>query len=126
MEGSSDVQYSTLGVESKDSEIHRRFPKTIIVTVVAITVLIVVVVGVAVLLGVIENQRSSSATSQCLSQECVQLSSSVLAAMDQTIDPCNDFYQFSCGNWAKNTAIPISECILRCAHDVIARAYHAL
>src|SRR5947208_14488144 len=29
-----------------------------------------------------------------------------LAAMDKTVDPCEDFYEYSCGNWRKNNPIP--------------------
>ena len=29
-----------------------------------------------------------------------------LTAIDKTVDPCVDFYQYSCGNWMKNNPIP--------------------
>ncbi|XP_058829877.1 neprilysin-1-like [Topomyia yanbarensis] len=51
-------------------------------------------------------QSSESKRQICLSEECVRTASSLLAAMDRTVDPCVDFFQFACGTWNKKHVIP--------------------
>lgn len=38
--------------------------------------------------------------------ECQRSSQNFLNSMNQSIDPCTDFYQFSCGNWNKTNPRP--------------------
>ncbi|CAG9860712.1 unnamed protein product [Phyllotreta striolata] len=42
----------------------------------------------------------------CLTPGCIHTASRVLEYMDETVDPCDDFYRFTCGNFIKNTNIP--------------------
>ncbi|XP_069140555.1 endothelin-converting enzyme 1-like isoform X1 [Argopecten irradians] len=42
----------------------------------------------------------------CETQDCIEVSSSVLTSMDRSADPCQNFYQYSCGGWEKNNPAP--------------------
>ena len=30
----------------------------------------------------------------------------LIESMDETVDPCDDFYQFACGGWMKKNILP--------------------
>ncbi|XP_058793347.1 neprilysin-2-like isoform X3 [Phymastichus coffea] len=42
----------------------------------------------------------------CLTPGCIHTASSVLESMDTSVEPCDDFYNFACGTFMKNTIIP--------------------
>jgi endothelin-converting enzyme len=42
----------------------------------------------------------------CLTPACIQVSSSIYSGMNQTMNPCDDFYEFTCGRWIKTNIIP--------------------
>ncbi|KAL7837817.1 hypothetical protein SRHO_G00275280 [Serrasalmus rhombeus] len=42
----------------------------------------------------------------CLSEPCVSVAASVMAALDRSVDPCHDFYNFACGGWVKKNPLP--------------------
>merc|ERR1712117_271801 len=42
----------------------------------------------------------------CLTKGCVKAAADLINSMDETVDPCSDFYNFACGNFVKETVIP--------------------
>ncbi|GLD69167.1 phosphate-regulating neutral endopeptidase [Lates japonicus] len=58
------------------------------------------------LLALILVSQKSSQEEFCLTPECIEAAGSVLSKIDRSIDPCEDFYSFSCGGWLKENPIP--------------------
>jgi len=42
----------------------------------------------------------------CLTKACVKTAAELIEAMDESMDPCSDFYQFACGGFIEKTVIP--------------------
>ncbi|XP_031626240.1 neprilysin-2-like isoform X3 [Contarinia nasturtii] len=42
----------------------------------------------------------------CYSTGCITAAAHILNAIDTSVEPCHDFYQFACGSFVKNTWIP--------------------
>eukprot|EP00092_Neocalanus_flemingeri_P028315 GFUD01030752.1.p1 GENE.GFUD01030752.1~~GFUD01030752.1.p1 ORF type:complete len:774 (+),score=182.51 GFUD01030752.1:202-2523(+) len=52
-------------------------------------------------------QREAQPESKmCLTPGCVKAAAELIKSMDQTADPCTDFYQFACGGFVADTTIP--------------------
>ena len=87
------------------------------IAVVALAVLLAVsfaaMLALAIALGVEKadsgDSESQTTGSQCPTPECAQLAAQVLSGLDESVNPCENFYNFSCGNWARNTIIPDGE-----------------
>jgi len=71
--------------------------RNISVFVILITILILILITIfAVRKNAIERTNS-------------EIAKNILSKMDLNVDPCEDFYQFSCGSWLRENEIPKSE-----------------
>ena len=78
-----------------------------IIVAICLAVAMVVIAALAVALAMANSDEEKPTTSEvCLTESCVQLAAKVLSGLDQSINPCENFYNFTCGNWIYNTIIP--------------------
>ena len=72
----------------------------LIITVFLAVLLVLAVAGLvvfAVLYGTSSSDDSND--SVCQTDACFDVSVQIKGAMDESVDPCKDFYNFTCGNW---------------------------
>lgn len=87
--------------------------------ILAATTVLFVVVGLSIsLAAVIYGYQSgifsqgeaftscSGAQNVCRTKGCVMASASLIESMDETVDPCQDFFKFACGGFLKKKIIP--------------------
>ncbi|KAL5491927.1 hypothetical protein EMCRGX_G017303 [Ephydatia muelleri] len=75
----------------------------------AVMVVVIAVIAVSVALGVTLTRSSTSnpvTSNTCNTEVCTSLANRVLSSLDTSIDPCQDFYNFSCGGWIKTNSLP--------------------
>lgn len=53
-----------------------------------------------------ESTIKINGTNICMTKGCVKASALILDLLDENVDPCENFYEFACGKFLKNTFIP--------------------
>lgn len=53
-----------------------------------------------------DGEKYLNAETVCVTQDCLRTAEIIKSYLDESIDPCDNFYGFSCGNYIKNTIIP--------------------
>lgn len=51
-------------------------------------------------------ELQSKPAPMCATSGCVKAASNILKQLDEVIDPCDNFYEFACGNYIKETMLP--------------------
>ncbi|KJH49129.1 hypothetical protein DICVIV_04759 [Dictyocaulus viviparus] len=57
----------------------------------------------------------------CTSRECVTIAGFLAGNLNDKVDPCEDFYEFACGNYGLNRNLPASKPLQHTISDVQSR-----
>lgn len=123
-EGNMDLAYGsststqTFGMESAESrtinfskEKQRRFRLGLLTIICAVLLLACLALATyAILLSFRkEKDATKDEVKYCTSSTCLEVAAAVKKSLNESVDPCEDFYQYSCGSWIENNPIPPSE-----------------
>ncbi|CAF1071368.1 unnamed protein product [Adineta steineri] len=71
-----------------------------------IILLLISLIAILVLYGIEINKTKVENTSDlCLTPYCIKAANYLIESIDETIDPCENFYEFACGKYIKNAII---------------------
>ncbi|KAF5279515.1 hypothetical protein FQR65_LT03337 [Abscondita terminalis] len=75
------------------------------IVVVFVEILVLTVVTTKDIATGFTNAQLKNVSNTCFTEACIQASYDLQRYIDQTVNPCVDFYQFSCGNFVRNTRL---------------------
>ncbi|CAF0965181.1 unnamed protein product [Adineta ricciae] len=83
--------------------------KVVIALGVVAGALLISTIVLAALLGNAKKSTSTTTATNdelCLTPYCVKAANYILESIDETVNPCENFFEFACGTWLKNNRIP--------------------
>ena len=78
--------------------------KSIIVIIIGLS-LLCIVLALAVALGVVVTKTNNAGDDVCNTSDCLQVAGYVASNLNTSVDPCDDFYTYSCGGWMSRNFI---------------------
>ncbi|XP_022808541.1 endothelin-converting enzyme 1-like [Stylophora pistillata] len=97
---------------------YRQKAKRIITALAALSVLLIIICAIFIVLFAMEKTKSQekgelwtekSVQKTCASKKCLFAAVDMLKQLNQTVDPCYDFYEYACGGWESENALEPGE-----------------
>jgi predicted metalloendopeptidase len=113
----SPIEMTTIGDAKETSDrhsVHRSLTPSIVFGVLAgvlAGLLLVVVIVLSILYGIERSKTQPTVDNNefCFTPSCINAANYLLESIDETVDPCDNFFEFACGAWIKKIRIPDSE-----------------
>ncbi|XP_053608812.1 endothelin-converting enzyme homolog [Plodia interpunctella] len=68
---------------------------------------LILLIAIIILLALyLRNKYNNNSPRLCTSKECLRSAANLALSMDSTVNPCDDFHQYVCGNWASEHPRP--------------------
>ncbi|XP_013136144.1 PREDICTED: neprilysin-2-like [Papilio polytes] len=93
-----------IGIGSRTARFRRKHRKKIYWIILLILLFIITFMGI--MLTLVYKYMFKPPPNICLTKECLRSAANLALSIDKTAQPCEDFYQYMCGNWPKNHPRP--------------------
>jgi len=82
--------------------------KVLVLVCAILSLFLIIILTLAILLGDchLHGSNKDQSGAGCRTADCLHAASWVMDNMDKTVNPCEDFYKYSCGGWEARNSIP--------------------
>ena len=70
-----------------------------------VLLLVILCLSLAIALGVTSTRAGNAGKGICNTASCLQVAAYITQNLNESVDPCQDFYTFSCGGWMQRNYI---------------------
>lgn len=113
-ESRRDLFSSSLGLDHVKKKLKTPLERKLVVTIAILTILLIILFVILIIMISSKSSPSFDGTesdqqgkmNDCQSsEECIKVSMQMTSFLDPSIDPCDDFYSFSCDGWIEKNPI---------------------
>jgi len=102
--GSTNNNTQKMFISNNSKE--RKLCGAFLVSLLVSSALLVALIVVATSNKSVDQAKNSGSPAMCLTEGCIGTAHMILQNMNQSVDPCDDFYQFACGGFEERVVIP--------------------